>query len=93
MTSVKQSFGTPGTPWGIAEKEAWAAAQTIQRSYSEIVLKRIDSLNKLDFEVLQYGNLSYSKDYPLFVIKSKDWDEEKPTVLVTGGGGQPYIIN
>ncbi|MCH8536372.1 MAG: M14 family metallocarboxypeptidase, partial [Alkalimonas sp.] len=35
------------------------------------------------------GSLNYQpyagKDYPLFAVKSRNWDPQKPTVLVTGG--------
>lgn len=74
----------PVKPWGAAEKEAWLSNQSVQRPYSH-VLKRIDAL-RTRFEVHQYGSLSYAEDYPLFVVKSSEWDEKKPTVLVTGGG-------
>jgi hypothetical protein len=39
------------------------------------------------FDVQQYGELSYDKAgrYPLFCLKSKNWDASKPNVLITGG--------
>ena len=38
------------------------------------------------FDVSQYGALSVDKDkYPLFSFKTKNWDEKKPNVFVTGG--------
>lgn len=86
MASVFASLGTPGQPWGEAEKQAWVQAQSVQRSYNHLVVKRIEALKNRDFEVHQYGTLSYSEQYPLFVVKSKQWDNKKSTVLVTGGG-------
>lgn len=38
------------------------------------------------FDVVEYGHLDYHPDsYPLFAIKSRDWRDELPCVLVTGG--------
>ncbi|MDH5434113.1 MAG: M14 family metallocarboxypeptidase [Gammaproteobacteria bacterium] len=72
-------------PWGEAEKKNWLAEQTIKRSYSEQVLSKIEAL-KADYDVSQYGALDYDADrYPLFLIKSRNWDTGKKTVLITGG--------
>lgn len=39
-----------------------------------------------DYDVEQYGALSVDKDrYPLFSLKTKNWDHNKMNVLVTGG--------
>ncbi|MBK6332797.1 MAG: hypothetical protein IPF45_03780 [Thermomonas sp.] len=43
---------------------------------------------KCCFDVTQYGGeLDYAADgrYPLFTIRSREWDEALPVVLVTGG--------
>ncbi len=78
-------IGTPGQPWGDAEKAEWRAARHVQRSYADDVLSVIDRLGA-DFDVTQYGELDYSPDrYPLFEIRSRDWRDELPLVLVTGG--------
>ena len=78
-------IGTPGKQWGEDEKAAWLAAQSIQRSYSEEVLFKLEAL-KHHFEVEQYGALSYSPDrYPLYLVKSRHPDSDKPDILVTGG--------
>jgi hypothetical protein len=38
------------------------------------------------FDVVQYGELDYAPDrYPLFALKSRDWSEALPIMLVTGG--------
>ncbi|MGR5063899.1 M14 family metallopeptidase [Photobacterium sp. DNB22_13_2] len=78
-------IGTPGTPWGNEEKAQWLAQQEIQRSYQEEVVTKIDALRER-FDISQYGALSYDPtNYPLLVIKSRNWSNNKPTALVTGG--------
>ncbi|WP_076408857.1 M14 family metallocarboxypeptidase [Shewanella sp. UCD-KL12] len=79
------SIGTRGQKWGEAEKAQWLKVQTIKRSYQQEVVAKILPLSDR-FQVDQYGSLSYNpSEYPLFVVKSKQWSEDKPTVLVTGG--------
>lgn len=71
--------------WGESEKQQWLAEQSIKRSYAEEVTPVIKSLAD-SFDVEQYGALSYDKEkYPLFLVKSKNWDAAKPFILVTGG--------
>ncbi len=71
--------------WGESEKQQWLAEQSIKRSYAEEVTPVIKSLAD-SFDVEQYGALSYDKEkYPLFLIKSKNWDAAKRFILVTGG--------
>ena len=78
-------IGTPGTPWGDEEKAQWLAQTTIKRSYQEEVVSKIKALDT-DFDLVQYGALSYDADkYPLFAIKTRNWDSSKPVVLITGG--------
>ncbi len=78
-------IGTPGTPWGPPEVAAWRSSQTVQRSYVDDVLHAIDAL-RARFEVSEYGTLDYTAEhYPLFAIKSRDWQEQLPCALVTGG--------
>ncbi|PSW20550.1 DUF2817 domain-containing protein [Photobacterium sanctipauli] len=78
-------IGTVGQKWGDEEKAQWLAQQKIQRSYQEEVVTKIDALRDR-FDVSQYGALSYNPEkYPLYVIKSRNWDNSKPTALVTGG--------
>jgi hypothetical protein len=77
--------GTPGKPWGEQEKALWLQMQTVKRSYQEQVLEKLAALMQ-KFEVLQYGALPYDVErYPLYAIKSLDWDNNKPVILVTGG--------
>lgn len=78
-------IGTPGKKWGEDEKAAWLAGQKIKRSYSDEVIAKLEAL-KTRFDVEQYGALSYSPgQYPLYVVKSRNWDQDKANVLVTGG--------
>lgn len=72
-------------PWGTKEKADWRAEQTIKRSYQSEVLTKIEKL-KSTLDVVQYGALSYNKDlYPVFLIKTRNFDKNKKTILVTGG--------
>ncbi|MBV7263052.1 M14 family metallocarboxypeptidase [Photobacterium sp. WH24] len=85
--SSKRTYpiGTPGQKWTMKEKAEWLARLTIKRSYLDEVVTKIDAL-KDRFDVAQYGALSYDTEkYPLFVIKSRHWNTQKPTILVTGG--------
>lgn len=86
MTSpAPYPIGTPGQPWGEAEVAEWRSRQTRQRSYQEDVLRRVEALHD-HFDVAQYGQLDYAPDlYPLFALKSRDWNDGLPGVLVTGG--------
>lgn len=86
MTESKRyPIGTPGKKWGEVEKSAWLAKQKIWRSYAEEVLQKLEPL-KADLDVRQYGALSYSSErYPLYVVKTRDINAGKPTILITGG--------
>lgn len=78
-------IGTPNKPWGAEEKAQWLAEQSKKRSYFDDVVSKIETF-KNDFNVEQYGELAYeSATYPLFAVRTKNWDSAKPTVLVTGG--------
>ena len=78
-------IGTPGVPWGVAEVAAWVSRQTRQRSYEADVLRAVEALRSR-FEVVQYGNLDGEDGaYPLLAIKSRNWRDDLPCVLVTGG--------
>ena len=71
--------------WGKIEKEKWYIEQKIQRSYRDDVISKIEAL-KTRFDVTSYGALSMDRDkYPLYLIRSKDFDSSKKTILITGG--------
>ena len=78
-------IGTPGAPWGAAERAAWLSRQTRKRSYAAEVVSAIERLRPR-FDVVEYGRITYgSETYPLFALKSRDWRDELPCALVTGG--------
>lgn len=78
-------IGTPGQPWGASEVAEWRSRQIPRRSYETDVLGKIHALRER-FDVLEYGALDYAPEhYPLFAIKSRDWREDLPVMLVTGG--------
>lgn len=78
-------IGQPGQKWQETERQAWLAQRTIKREYQKEVVPKIKALADR-FNIEQYGALSYDKvRFPLFAIKSKNWEDSKPTVLVTGG--------
>ncbi|GAB2501303.1 M14 family metallopeptidase [Arenimonas alkanexedens] len=87
MTSPETyPIGTPGQAWGPAERAAWRARQARQRSYADDVLVPIDRLRDR-FEVVEYGQLDAGDDgrFPLYALRSRDWRDELPSALVTGG--------
>ncbi|AGG87615.1 MULTISPECIES: M14 family metallopeptidase [Rhodanobacter] len=78
-------IGTPGQPWGGADVAVWRSRQAVRRSYAAEVASLIETL-RARFDVSDYGRLDYpSGSYPLFAIKSRDWRDELPIALVTGG--------
>ncbi len=78
-------IGTPGQPWGAAEIAEWRSRQIRHRSYAADVLSAIERL-RARFDGVQYGQLEYPHDtYPLFALRSRDWQDALPCVLVTGG--------
>ncbi len=84
-THAPYPIGTPGQPWGEQEVAAWLATQSEKRSYADDVLSVVDGLRER-FDVAEYGRLDYQPDrYPLIALKSRNWNDELPVVLVTGG--------
>jgi hypothetical protein len=78
-------IGIPGQPWGDAERAAWRSRQRVQRRYADDVLPRIEAL-RATFDVAEYGRVvSEGETFPLFAVRSRDWNDALPTVLVTGG--------
>jgi len=73
------------TPWNEADKLNWFKEQTIKRSYKDQVLSQIEEL-KARFDVIQYGAWSIDPArYPVFLVKTKNFDRNKKTILITGG--------
>ena len=79
-------IGTPGQPWGPAEKAAWRAQQRVRRRYADDVVASIDRLRER-FDVEAYGTLDYGpgETYPLYAVRNRGWDDALPLMLVTGG--------
>lgn len=90
MKKTEQNILTSSTrKWGVTNKKAWFEKQTKQRSYESDVLAKLNStlslLNDYIFSEL-YGELIYGDvRYPLIVVKNRQWDSKKETVLITGG--------
>ena len=82
-------IGTPGIPWGAAEKSAWLARQAIRRSYDAEVVRPLAARLPAAAHLFSYGVLDYARlglpAYPLHAVRSRDWQAGRPTVLVTGG--------
>jgi len=71
------------TPWNDQQKRDWLAQQHHHRSYQETVLDKMPDCEGL--ELVDYGKLSYDKDYRLILLKTVNWDTSRPTALITGG--------
>jgi hypothetical protein len=87
MTDIAPAYpiGTPGQPWGEAEREQWRARQPRLRSYAEDVAPRIAALADR-FERTVYGRLDYAGEtYDLYALASPVWDPALPAALITGG--------
>ncbi|WP_076919168.1 M14 family metallocarboxypeptidase [Pseudoalteromonas sp. SK18] len=85
MNNSSYPIGTPGEKWNNNNKIQWLEAQKIKRSYQQDVVTLIDEL-KSTLEVQQYGELNYAAgSYPLYALKTANFDANKATVLITGG--------
>jgi hypothetical protein len=84
-TNAPYPIGTPGIPWGDAERAQWLARQVRHRSYQDDVVRVIERLSER-FDVTEYGRLSYPPDqYRLLAVRSRNWRDDLPVVLITGG--------
>ena len=78
-------IGTPGTAWNEAELAQWSRQQLLRRSYADDVLTVIEQLAER-FDRLEYGRLDVDPArYPLQALRSRNWDDAQPIMLVTGG--------
>jgi hypothetical protein len=85
--SIAQAYpiGIPGQAWGAAERQIWRARQQRQRSYVDDVVVPLQAMRDR-FELQCYGRLEQDPDrYPLFALRSLNWRNDRPCVLVTGG--------
>ena len=84
-TEAAYPIGELGKKWTDGDKEIWFQQQQKKRSYFDEVVTKLDSLNE-HFIIEQYGSLLYdAENYPLYALKSLNWLEDKPTILITGG--------
>jgi hypothetical protein len=85
MSDSIYSIGVEGQPWSDKEKDLWFEGQSIKRSYQDEVLAKLEPL-AASFDTVQYGSLSIDESrYPLYALKSQNWQTDHKTVLVTGG--------
>ena len=89
MSSISPGFypiGTPGQPWGAAEKAQWRARQGRSVSYADDVVPRLDALRDGLRRARSTASWTMPGDhYPLFAVRSRDWNAALPSALVTGG--------
>lgn len=85
MSTDVYPIGATGIPWGEAERAQWRSRQLQRRSYADDVISAVKRLSS-SFDVLEYGELNYSPDrYRLLALRNRQWQEDRPVVLVTGG--------
>jgi hypothetical protein len=79
-------IGTPGQPWGAREIALWQSRRMRQRSYQDDVVAVLEQPHPY-FAVEEYGLLDCGADgrFPLFVLRSRAWNDDLPSALVTGG--------
>ena len=89
LSTSPDPIGTPGTPWGAAEKSEWLARQHTKRSYADEVIAPLDARLPAQAELFTYGTLDYAPlglgTYPLFAVRNRAWNADLPVVLITGG--------
>jgi len=85
IDAIAYPVGTPGRPWGEAERNQWRARQSRHRRYDHDVLPRIEQLAER-FAQVRYGQLAYAAEtYELYALSSRRWDPSLPAALITGG--------
>lgn len=78
-------IGSHGQPWGAVEIADWRSRQVKRRSYAADVLHALEPLRER-FDVAEYGALDHAGEhYPLMAVRSRDWQDDLPIMLVTGG--------
>jgi len=82
---IPYHVGASISAWDSDDRATWLASRVKQRSYADEVLCKIDTLRER-FDVSEYGQIDYGGDrYPLLALKSRDWRDDLPVALVTGG--------
>ena len=83
--AVPYLVGWPISEWDSDVRAAWLASRVKSRSYTDEVLSKIDALRE-HFDVAEYGQIGYAGErYPLLALKTRDWRDDLPVALVTGG--------
>lgn len=78
-------IGTKNKPWSKTDKQQWLDSAVKSRSYQDQVVVVLTTLSP-KFDLVQYGALSIAPgDYPLYALKTKNWDIHKPVIIITGG--------
>lgn len=78
-------IGTPGEPWNEDDRATWRRARTVQRSYRQEVLDRLERVPR-GLVVERYGALSVDPErYPLLAVRSAEPHDGAPWALITGG--------
>jgi hypothetical protein len=81
----KYPIGSVNKKWDDDDKADWLSKQDVKRSYQDEVLTKLEPLNK-SFDIEEYGTLSYGcEKYPLYIVKTREWEQHKPNILITGG--------
>ena len=84
-SSTLYPIGTPGQPWGEAERAVWRARQVRQRNYAHGVLHAMQPL-VTQWDTVHFGDVFYGDEaFALMALRSQHWMSELPSVLVTGG--------
>ncbi|KAL3811791.1 hypothetical protein ACHAXA_005182 [Cyclostephanos tholiformis] len=79
-------IGTPGKPWTEVERSLWKSGVKVQRSYKAEVLDELDRLDDDVWDVVRYGSLPHDQErYPLYGVRNRNWGDDKPCILITGG--------
>lgn len=78
-------IGQPGEPWTADDRQAWLAARSVERSYRDEVLQKLEALGPA-FDVVHYGSLPLEPArYPLMAATLLSPDPAAPWALITGG--------
>ena len=73
MSDGVVSRNNPVKKWGSQEKASWLSKQSVQRSYLDDVVDRLNALEGR-FTLQKYAALSYAvENYPLYLVKSKNF--------------------
>jgi hypothetical protein len=82
---IPYHVGASISAWDSDDRTAWLVSRIKHRSYADEVLSKIDALRER-FDVAEYGQIDHGGErYPLLALKSRDWRDDLPVALVTGG--------